>query len=178
MSWWSEKGRKTWIIHAQEDLSDDALYRFRRLGLTRTSYGIITVSQRMNKWIRKKWHPPSFALIPSRHLFAEFIFKAVHDRDYAGTDDTLAKILSIFFYSNDKIGIRRVKSKCVVCRKNLKSQELNKCSTKCTHFWRYIKASSPIFCGLDLFEPLVIRDIVKKRTHGKDMAYFSIAFYR
>ena len=91
------KAEKTWIIHAQEDLSDDALYWFRRLGLIRTSYGIITVSQRMNKWIGNNWHPPSFALIPSRHPFAEFIFKAVHDRDYAGIDDTLAKILSIFF---------------------------------------------------------------------------------
>ena len=87
------KAEKTWNKHAQEDLPDDALYRFRRLGPLK----YITYGPRINKWIENNCNPTSFALIPARHPFAEFIVKAVHDRGHPGIDVTLAKIRSIFW---------------------------------------------------------------------------------
>ena len=159
------KAETTWIKHAQEDLPDDALYRFRRLGPFRTSDGIITVGQRMNKWIENNWNPTSFALIPARHPLAEFIVKAVHDRDHAGIDVTLAKIRSQFWIPKVKNIISRVKSKCVICRKKFKVTEAQQMGQ--IPVIRLKPAPPFYYCAVDLFGPLVIRDTVKKRTHGK-----------
>ncbi|XP_061184389.1 uncharacterized protein LOC133192393 [Saccostrea echinata] len=84
-----------WILHVQEDLPDDVMYRFKRLRPHLTPDGIIRVGQRMNKWTEDNWNMTAFALIPSSHPFAEFIVKAFYERDHAGLDVTLAKIRSM-----------------------------------------------------------------------------------
>ena len=84
-----KRAENNWIRHVQKDLPKDVMYRFRRLGPQLTSDGIITVGQRMNKWIENSWNKTSFALVPSSHPFAEFIVKEIHDRDHAEVDVTI-----------------------------------------------------------------------------------------
>ena len=88
--------------HEKEDLPDDVLYLFRRLGPPRTSDGIIIV---WNKWIENIWNQTSFALIPARHPFADFIVKAIHDRDHVGINVTFAKIQSKIWPHNHQLRI-------------------------------------------------------------------------
>lgn len=45
-----ENAESIWIRHAQEDLTNDATYRFRRLG-PQLIDDSVTVGQRINKWI-------------------------------------------------------------------------------------------------------------------------------
>lgn len=60
--------------------------------------------------------------------------------------------------------IRRVKSKCMTCRKKItESQQMGQIPNI------GLKPASPFYlCAVDLFGPLVIKYTVKKRTHGKE----------
>ncbi|XP_062618012.1 uncharacterized protein LOC134279607 [Saccostrea cucullata] len=67
------EAEKAWILHAQMDLPNNVMQRFRRLGPERTKDGIITVGQRMSKWIEETWNQSTFALLPTNHEFTEYV---------------------------------------------------------------------------------------------------------
>lgn len=71
----------------------------------------------MNKWIENNWNK-TFALVPSSHPITELFVKGIHNRDYAGVDVTLTKLRCRYWTPKlKKYRIRRVKSKCMTCRK-------------------------------------------------------------
>ena len=155
----------SWIAHAQSDLPDNAMHRFRRLGPQVSPEGIVMVGHRMNSWLENSWNQTSYSLLPANHDFTEFVVRAVHEEDHAGVDVTLAKLRSRFWIPKVKGIINRVKSRCVTCKKKYKVKETQQMGQMADA--RIRPAPAFYMCAVDLFGPLVIRDTVKKRTHGK-----------
>lgn len=118
----------------------------------------------MNKWIENNWNK-TFALVPSSHPITELFVKGIHNRDYAGVDVTLTKLRCRYWTPKlKKYRIRRVKSKCMTCRKKItESQQMGQ-------ILDIRLKPAPLFylCAVDLFGSLVIKYTVKKRTHGKE----------
>ncbi|XP_062600981.1 uncharacterized protein LOC134262620 [Saccostrea cucullata] len=147
------------------DLPNNVMQRFRRLGPERTKDGIITVGQRMSKWFEDTWNQSTFALLPTNHVFTEYVVKAIHDEDHAGIDVTLAKIRSRFWMPKVKNIISRIKFRCVICRRKFNSMQGQQMGPMPK---TRLKPTPPFYmCAVDLFGPLVIKDADKKRTHGK-----------
>ncbi|CAG2217799.1 unnamed protein product [Mytilus edulis] len=154
-----------WIKHIQKSLPKDSLVRFRRLGVQTNSDGIITVGQRMQEWMKRTWNQTEFILLPNSHPFIKLIVASFHSEDHSGVDTTLAKLRSRYWIPGVRRIIKLVKKRCIICRKREKKivgQQMGMLPIE-----RLQPAPAFYYCAVDLFGPFMIRDTVKKRTHGK-----------
>ena len=155
-----------WIRHVQKQLlAIDWQTRFRRLGPSMNSNGLIVVGQRMSKWLKDNWNQDSFILLPACHKFTKLYIHHVHSIDHAGVEVTLAKVQSKFWVPGSRKIIRQIKSRCVICRKiekTVQTQSMGELDP------RRLQCSPAFYhTSLDLFGPFTIRDNVKKRARSK-----------
>ncbi|XP_043208348.1 uncharacterized protein LOC122373955 isoform X1 [Amphibalanus amphitrite] len=161
-----QQAEAMWIEHVQKALlKTDWKIRFRRLGPSINSDGVIVVGQRITKWLKDNWNQDAFVLLPADHRFTTLFIKHVHDCDHAGVEVTLAKVQKKFWVPRARKIIKQIKNDCVTCRridKKLQSQVMGELTLERLQ-------PSPAFyhTSLDLFGPFLIRDTVKKRTRTK-----------
>ena len=107
-----------WVRQVQKNiLSLDWRNRFRRLGPSINSNGLIVVGQRMSKWLKDNWNQDSFVLLPADHKFTRLYIEHVHALDHAGLEVTLAKVQRKFWVPGCRKIIKQIKNRCVICRK-------------------------------------------------------------
>ncbi|XP_071136608.1 uncharacterized protein [Mytilus edulis] len=160
-----QRAEMIWIKHIQKSLPKDSLVRYRRLGVQTNSDGIITVGQRMQEWMKRTWNQTEFILLPNSHPFIKLIVASFHSEDHSGVDTTLAKLRSRYWIPGVRRIIKLVKKRCIICRKREKKivgQQMGMLPIE-----RLQPAPAFYYCAVDLFGPFMIRDTVKKRTHGK-----------
>ena len=63
------KAETLWIKHAQKQLLDNWQKRFRRLGPSLNSEGILIVGSRISKWLKDNWNQNCFILLPEQASF-------------------------------------------------------------------------------------------------------------
>ena len=153
-----------WIKYVQKLLIEWRV-RFKRLGPTIDSNGVITVGQRISRWLKDNWNQDSFILLPPDHKFTKLYVQCVHETDHAGVEVTMAKVQRKFWVPGLRKIIKQIKHNCVTCRileKKLQSQMMGELGPE------RLQPSPPFHrISLDLFGPFIIRDTVKKRTRSK-----------
>ncbi len=60
-----KESKTMWVKEMQKDMTDCKV-RFKRLG-PKLNDGVITVDERISKWLNENWNQESFVLIPSSH---------------------------------------------------------------------------------------------------------------
>ncbi|XP_043192676.1 uncharacterized protein LOC122366428 [Amphibalanus amphitrite] len=155
-----------WVKHAQRELvTTDWENRYKRLGPSLNSDGLLVVGQRMKKWLKDDWNQELFILLPANHRFTELYIRYIHATDHAGIEVTMAKVQRKFWVPGARRVIKQVKYQCVTCRKldkKLQTQMMGELGPE------RLQSSPPFHhTALDLFGPFVIRDTVKKRTKTK-----------
>lgn len=159
-----EEAEVMWVKNMQINMTDWK-DRYKRLGPMMMDNGVISVGQRISKWLKENWNQDHFMLIPANHPVTRLYVSSLHNRDHAGIETTLAKLQSKFWVPGARKIIKSVKDKCVTCRKLLKQTE-NQCMGQMLE--ERMKPTPPFYhTAVDLFGPLTIKDTVKKRTHGK-----------
>ena len=99
-----------WVRQVQKNiLSLDWRNRFRRLGPSINSNGLIVVGQRMSKWLKDNWNQDSFVLLPADHKFTRLYIEHVHALDHAGLEVTLAKVQRKFWVPGCRKIIKQIK---------------------------------------------------------------------
>ncbi|XP_043218664.1 uncharacterized protein LOC122379997 [Amphibalanus amphitrite] len=159
------KAEKLWIKHAQRQLLINWQNRFRRLGPSIDSEGILVVGNRISKWLRDNWNRHSFILLPVKHPLTDLIVQKLHNRDHGGVESTLARLQTKFWVPGARRVIKRIKRQCVTCRKLLKQTHSQIMGPVIPERLQ----PSPAFynTALDLFGPFFIKDTVKRRTKAK-----------
>ena len=159
------KAELLWIKHAQKQLLGNWQNRFRRLGPSLTSGGILVVGSRISTWLKDNWNQHHFILLPVKHPLTDLIVRKMHNRDHGGVESTLARLLAKFWIPGVRRAIKRIKQQCVTCRKILsqsQSQVMGQVTAErlqpCPAFYN---------TALDMFGPFFIKDTVKRRTKAK-----------
>ena len=154
-----------WIKFVQTSLGNDWETRYRRLGPSLTTNGLIVVGERISNWLKDNWNQSEYILLPYNHLFTKLLIEHYHSEDHAGIESTLAKLQSRFWVPKARKIIKSIKSKCVKCRildKKIVGQSMGPLPNE------RMNPSPPFFhTSLDLFGPFYIRNTVKRRTTKK-----------
>ena len=74
------KAEELWIKHAQRIIFENWQTRFRRLGPSLTSDGIIIVGSRIATWLKENWNRDCYTLLPSNHPLTHLIIRKIHSR--------------------------------------------------------------------------------------------------
>ena len=155
-----------WIKHVQRGiLSNDWQNRYRRLGPSINSKGLIVVGQRMSKWLKDNWNQDSFILLLAGHKFTKLYIEHVHAVDHAGVDVTLARVQTKFWVPGSRKIIKQIKNRWVICRKiekKVQTQIMGELEPE-----RLQPFPAFYHTSLDLFGPFIIRDNIKKRARSK-----------
>lgn len=127
--------------------------------------GVITVGQRISKWLKDNWNCDNFIPLPPEHTFPRLCIMNFHNIDHARVEVTVAKHQKKFWVPGVRKIIKSVKSKCINCRlwnKRNEGQSMGQVMSD------RLQPSRPFFhTAIDLFGPFDIKDTVKKRTKGK-----------
>ncbi len=70
-----------WMKKMQKDMTDWEV-RFKKLG-SKLNDGVITVGERISKWLNENSNQKSFVLIPSCHPVTKLYISGLHKRDHA-----------------------------------------------------------------------------------------------
>lgn len=152
-----------WVKEMQGDMTDWEV-RFKRLG-PKLNDGVITVGERISKWLKENWNQESFILLPDSHPVTKLYISCLHKRDHAGIETTLAKLQSKFWVPGARKVIKKIKENCIVCRKLAKRIE-DQCMGQVRA--ERLKPAPPFYhTAVDLFGPFTIKDTVKRRTRSK-----------
>ena len=160
-----KRAETIWIKHAQRKIIADWQTRFKRLGPSLTSEGIIIVGSRISRWLKDNWNQESFILLPPNHALTILIIRKLHFRDHGGIDTTLSRLQAKYWVPGARRVIKGIKQKCTICRKLFgkpRHQMMGPVSPE------RLKPSPPFYhTALDLFGPFLIKDTVKRRTRTK-----------
>ncbi|CAL4096313.1 unnamed protein product, partial [Meganyctiphanes norvegica] len=150
---------KFWINLVQKELGNYWKLRYKRLGPTCDTEGIIHVGDRLSYWLKDNWNQTKFILLTPSHPFTKLYIQSIHCKDHAGIETTLAKLQSRFWVPRARKIIRMIKSKCIKCRKLAKKCEGQVMGPLPDG---RLKPSPPFFrTSLDLFGPFFVKDTVK-----------------
>ena len=108
----------------ERDMTDWEV-RFKRLG-PKLNDGVITVGDRISKWLKENWNQESFILIPSNHPVTKLYILSLHKMNHVGIETTLAKLQRNFWVPGVRKVMKLIKEKCVMCRK-LEKRTGNQC---------------------------------------------------
>ncbi|KAK3881885.1 hypothetical protein Pcinc_013710 [Petrolisthes cinctipes] len=154
-----------WIKIVQREFAGDWEKRFKRLGPSVNENGIITVGERISKWLKDDWNQDKFILLSISNPFTILYIQHLHNNDHGGVDLTLAKLQRKFWVPGARKVIKLIKEKCVICKKIDKprmEQQMGQLPDK------RLKPSPAFYnTALDLFGPILIRDTVKRRSRAK-----------
>ncbi|KAK3896107.1 hypothetical protein Pcinc_000205 [Petrolisthes cinctipes] len=154
-----------WIKIVQREFAGDWEKRFKRSGPCVNENGIITVGERISKWLKDDWNQDKFILLSRSNPFTILYIQHLHNNDHGGVDLTLAKLQRKFWVPGARKVIKLIKEKCVICKKIDKprmEQQMGQLPDK------RLKPSPAFYnTALDLFGPILIRDTVKRRSRAK-----------
>lgn len=154
-----------WIKTVQREISKDWEVRYQRLGPKMNEEGIITVGDRVNKWLKTNWNRDEYILLPPNHPFTKLLILYYHNRDHSGVESTLVRLQGKFWVPGVRRLIKSVKSRCVTCRRIDKICETQRMSVLPEE---RLSPTPPFYkTSLDLFGPFHVIDTVKKRTRMK-----------
>ncbi|XP_045105485.1 uncharacterized protein LOC123500995 [Portunus trituberculatus] len=154
-----------WVKEVQSELDPDWETKYRRLGPTRNEAGVIVVGQRIPKWLKNNYDQDGFILLSPDHDFTKLYVESMHRLDHAGIEVTLAKIQSKFWVPKVRNMIKSVRYKCITCRK-LRKEIVGQLMGQLPE--ERLKPSPPFtYTALDLYGPLLVKDMVKGRSRGK-----------
>lgn len=160
------KEAEMWLIrNEQKGLQKDWRSAYQRLGPVMNEEGIILVGERISRWLKENWNQDCFVLMPPDSYLMRLYIQDLHNIDHGGVECTLAKLQGSFWVPRARRLIKKVKGKCVVCRKLNKvivGQNMGQIISE------RLKPAPPFYhTSLDLFGPFAIRDTVKRRSFGK-----------
>ena len=123
------------------------------------------LASRALKGFKMNYHRDRFPILTSRDPLAFLWMKHIHDEDHTGRTKTVAKSRRKFWIVRAGKVFEKVKSLCIRCRlldKELSMQQMS-VLPECR------LAIAPVFhvTSIDLFGPLLIKDMVKKRCTMK-----------
>lgn len=160
-----EEAELFWVRLAQKSLDKNWRTRYQRLGLKMQANGVITVGSRIKSWLKNNWNREEYILLPSQHAFTKLYMQYLHDRDHSGVESTLAKLQAKYWVPRARKIIRAIKAKCIMCRridKICEGQTMGELPEE------RLKPSPPFYnTSVDLFGPMYVKDVVKKRTQLK-----------
>ena len=127
--------------------------------------GIIIVGSRIKSWLKKNWNRDEYILLPSQHAFTKLYIQYLHNRDHSGMEGTLAKLQAKYWVPRARKIIKTIKAKCTMCRridKVCEGQTMGELPEE------RLNLSPPFYnTSVDLFGPMHVKDVVKKRTQLK-----------
>ena len=100
--------------------------------------GIITVGNRVSKWMETNWNRNEYILLPPKHPFTKLLILHFHNHDHSGVESTLVKLQGKFWVPGVRRLIKNVKSRCVMCRKIEKVCETH-CMSEFHHLHPFIR---------------------------------------
>lgn len=112
-----EQAENYWIKIVQREFAEAWKKRFKRLGPSINENGIITVGERISKWLKDDWNQNKFILLSRSHPFTRLFIQHLHNNDHGGVDLTLAKLQRKFLVPGARKIIKSIKEKCVTCKK-------------------------------------------------------------
>ena len=159
-----EKGKALWIKHVQRELGNHWERRFKRLG-TREAEGIIVVGHRIEGYLKENWDSDGLVLLPNKSYFSELVVREAHSENHEGVDATKARVRREYWIPHLSKLARKIRKSCYDCRK----RDLQLCTQQMSPLpIERLKPSPPFYyCGFDLFGPVWIKDVVKKRVKMK-----------
>ena len=127
--------------------------------------GVICLSSRALKGFKLNYNRDRFPILTANDPLAHLWMKHVHAEDHSGVTRTLAKSRRKFWIVRGGKLARKVRGSCYRCR--LLDKEL--AGQLMAPLPAFRLAESPVFyvTSMDLFGPLLIKDMVKKRTTMK-----------
>ena len=127
--------------------------------------GVIVLSLRAQKGIKLHYSRDRFPILTTKDPLAFLWLKHVQDEDHTGRTRTIAKSRQKFWIVRAGRLYEKVKNSCYRCK--LLEKELAKQQMSALPDHRL--AIAPVFhtTSIDLFGPLTIKDMVKKRTTMK-----------
>ena len=138
--------------------------KYQRLSPQRNSDGLITVGKRLSEWFGLSWNQNELILLQYEHRYTYVHVLMIHCMDHS-VDSTIARVRSKFWLLKLTQLVRKIKSCCIVCKKNDKRRltlEMGPLPLE------RMLPSAPFFnTGFDLFGSLTIKDTVKRRSRGK-----------
>ena len=154
-----------WVHLAQKLLDKNWHTRYQRLGPRIQANGVITVGSRIKSWLKDNWNRDEYIILPSQHAFTKLYMQYLHDRDHSGVEGTLAKLQAKYWVPRARKIIKAIKAKCIMCRridKVCEGQTMGELPEE------RFKPSPPFYnTSVDLFGPMYVKDVVKKRTQLK-----------
>ena len=161
-----EKAENYWISQSMI-LTKEALDK-RQLSSLRPQFdenGVIVLGSRALKGFKTNYNRDRFPILTSKDPLAFLWMKHIHDEDHTGRTKTVAKSRRKFWIVRAGKVFEKVKSSCFRCKlldKELAMQQMS-ALPECR------LTAAPVFhvISIDLFGPLSIKDMVKKRTTMK-----------
>ena len=161
-----EKAESYWIKQSMV-LTSEALEKgnLRSLRPRVDENGIIVLSSRAQEGIKMHYNRDRFPILTTRDPLAFLWLKHVHDEDHSGRTKTIAMSRGRFWIVRAGRLFEKVKSMCYRCKLLEKELAMQQMSALPEHRL----AIAPVFntTSIDLFGPLTIKDMVKKRTTMK-----------
>ena len=154
-----------WLKFVQNEIPNDWMKRFKRLGPIRNKEGLICVGERMANWLKMNWNQDLFILLPTKSRFSYLQVLQIHNKDHGDLESTLAKVRCRFWIPGVTKIIKTLRASCVPCRKKnkkLSGQVMGQLPAE------RLQPSPPFYnTAVDLFGPFMIKDTIKKRCKTK-----------
>ena len=139
--------------------------KLKSLGALINSKGIICVKSRAESAMKSHYDNEEFPILTYKDPLSQIWMTEVHREDHSGISRTVAKSRRKFWIIRARRLAAFVKNHCYTCRLldiKLAQQKMAPLPQSRT------KIAPPFYViSMDLFGPIVIRDIVKRRTHKK-----------
>ena len=160
---WSD-AYQNWIMYVQKDIMDGWKTRFKRLGVKMINE-ILVVGDRMSSWLKDNYDVDHLILLPGKSKFSKLVVSHYHNINHDGVDATVARVRSKYWIPNMRRISKEIRRSCYTCRiqdKELCVQKMGRIPDE------RLKPSPPFYhTGVDLFGPIWVKDVVKKRTKLK-----------
>ena len=161
-----ERGELFWVKEAQLDLKPEFdSGGFRRLCPEVREDGIIVVGGRMEKVLADNYGNRKPILLPYKHKFSELYAEFIHNKGHLGISATVCKIREKYWVTKLYIIVRRIRSRCVMCK--LLDERCEKQIMSPLPLERLKPAPVWSTTSMDMFGPFQIRGQVNKRARGK-----------
>lgn len=161
-----EKAEKYWVLRSMEltkiDLQKGKLRSLRPIV---SEDGIISVGSRALEGMKLHYNAESFPILTYKDPLAELWMREMHNEDHSGITRTMAKSRRKFWIIKARRLSQKVKYGCYRCRLLDHKMEVQLMSP----LPMFRQTIAPVFnvTSIDLFGPIQIKDMVKKRTKMK-----------
>ena len=160
-----KEAERLWIIDAQYDIQNTIKPEVQnRLGIKEKD-GVMFTGCRLEDWSNHTYDNTNPILLSSKSKLSELYANKIHNLCHLGVSTVISKIQRKYWIVGARNLVKKIKHKCVTCRKlnkTMQKQVMGKIPTE-----RLNPAPAWSYSSLDLFGPFEIRGETNKRSKAK-----------